>query len=215
MILCPFCELDQSIPFFEDKHRSYLQCSACKLVYVPPAFFLTEEQEKFRYDLHTNDPQDLAYRRFLKRLFEPLEQRINRGSWGLDFGSGPGPTLSVMFEEKGHHMDLYDYFYANDVRVWEKSYDFITATEVVEHLYNPCKELERLWALLKPGGYLGMMTKLVLNAKAFETWHYKGDRTHVCFFSKQTLEFLGAQWGATLDCIADDAFIFQKGEEDN
>ena len=44
-----------------------------------------------------------------------------------------------MFEEMGHTVALYDYFYANDPFVLHHLYDFITATEVVEHLHNPAR----------------------------------------------------------------------------
>ena len=80
-------------------------------------------------------------------------------SCGLDFGSGPKPTLSVMFEEAGHCMTTFDYFYENVPSAFERQYDFITATEVVEHLHNPKEELERLWACLKQGRETGHYDK--------------------------------------------------------
>lgn len=57
-----------------------------------------------------------------------------------------------MFEEAGHEMAIFDKFYAPDSKVFRKRYDFITATEVLEHLKKPKVELNRLWALLPPGG---------------------------------------------------------------
>ena len=42
------------------------------------------------------------YRKFLSRMFKPMMERIEPDSYGLDFGSGPGPTLNLMFEEEGH-----------------------------------------------------------------------------------------------------------------
>ena len=126
------------------------------------------------------------------------------------FGSGPGPTLSVMFEEIGHSMVIYDHFYARESSALEKQYDFITATEVVEHLHNPGIELDRLWSCLKPGGSLGIMTKLSPDREAFARWHYKTDATHVCFFSKTTFEWLSLKWQAELVFFGKDAIIFYK-----
>ena len=40
-----------------------------------------------------------------------------------------------------------------------------TATEVVEHLRHPGKELDRLWSLLKPGGNLGIWLAAQWDAK--------------------------------------------------
>jgi len=107
-------------------------------------------------------------------------------------------------------MAIYDHFYARDPSVLEKQYDFVTATEVVEHLHNPKKELDRLWACLKPGGWLGIMTKLALDREAFARWHYKNDPTHVCFFSRLTFEWLAAQWQAELTFADKDVILFYK-----
>ncbi|MDX1346514.1 MAG: class I SAM-dependent methyltransferase, partial [Sedimenticolaceae bacterium] len=133
--------------------REYHRCSTCDLVFVPAAFFVSRDDEKSLYDMHENDPQDMAYRDFLSRLFDPMLERLPDRASGLDFGSGPGPTLSLMFEEQGHRVRLYDPFYAPDESALREQYDFITATEVAEHLHRPAFELERLWSLLRPGGW--------------------------------------------------------------
>jgi len=134
------------------------------------------------------------------------------GSNGLDFGSGPGPTLSVMFEEKGHNVKLYDQFYALHPSVFDWRYDFVTATEVVEHLRYPQVELDRLWKCLKPGGYLGIMTKLVIDRDAFAGWHYKNEPSHICFFSRRTFKWLAALWKAEVDFFDEDVIIFSKNK---
>jgi hypothetical protein len=212
---CPLCRRRDCAPFFEDSRRSYYRCSNCALVFVPPAQRLDARAEKAEYDLHRNCPEDAGYRRFLGRLFEPMCQRLPTGSVGLDFGSGPGPTLSVMFEEAGYPMHIYDAFYAPDRSVFERTYDFITATEVVEHLHDPGGELARLWSALRPGGLLGLMTKQVIDRKAFSRWHYKNDPTHVCFFSRTTFQWLARQWGAGLTFEGSDVVIFEKHTQSN
>ncbi|MBE9547354.1 MAG: class I SAM-dependent methyltransferase [Proteobacteria bacterium] len=208
--ICPLCKAADANNIYQDKCREYFLCPACNLIYVPSVQFLSAKDEKARYDLHQNNPDDQDYRRFLSRVFIPMQERLAPGSRGLDFGSGPGPTLSVMFEEIGHSMSLYDHFYAREPSVLEKQYDFITATEVVEHLHNPRMELDRLWSCLKPGGSLGVMTKLSTGREAFARWHYKDDVTHVCFFSKSTFEWLAAQWQAELVFADKDVIIFYK-----
>ena len=207
---CPLCGSIDVSHFYQDSARNYLRCHACQLVFVPAQFHLSDIAEKAQYDLHQNNSADQGYRRFLGRLAEPLLMRLNGARRGLDFGCGPGPCLSVMLEEAGHSVSLYDLYYANDPRVLESHYDFITATEVVEHLANPRRELERLWALLRPGGYLGLMTKMVNNAETFATWHYKTDPTHISFFSQQSFDYLAQEWGAAVTFIGADVIIFQK-----
>ena len=139
-----------------------------------------------------------------------MQERLAPGSRGLDFGSGPGPTLSVMFEETGHFMAIYDRFYAQEPSVLETQYDFITATEVLEHLHNPGQELDRLWTLLKPGGNLGVMTQLVQDREAFTHWYYKNDPTHVCFYSRSTFQWLARQWQAEVEFADKGVILFHK-----
>ncbi len=207
---CPLCQNGPSRHFYQDKRRDYFRCVTCQLVFVLPEQFLSAAEEKAEYDLHQNSSHDKNYRRFLNRLFEPLNSRLASPGQGLDFGSGPGPTLSLMFAEAGHTMSIYDPFYAADISVWEYQYDFITATEVVEHLHYPQKELNRLWTCLKPDGILGIMTKLTLDKAAFAGWHYKNDLTHVCFFSKPTFVWLATQWQARLTFVGNDVILFEN-----
>ncbi|WP_455206577.1 class I SAM-dependent methyltransferase [Kaarinaea lacus] len=190
--------------------RDYLRCENCALVFVPSFQFISREQEKAHYDLHQNHPADQGYRLFLNRLLVPMKEKLKSGSRGLDFGSGPGPTLSLMFEELGFPMKIYDHFYANDEFVLQQQYDFITTTETVEHLHHPKTELERLWSLLKPGGLLGIMTKLVIDRDAFANWHYKNDPTHVCFFSNETFRWLADLWHAKIEFTGNDVILFEK-----
>ena len=209
-IYCPLCCNGNLADYHCDKHRYYLQCEQCLLVSVPQQFHLSSAAEKQVYDQHQNSPHDMGYREFLAKLATPLIARLSNKSRGLDFGSGPGPTLSIMLEDQGHSMKVYDVYYAKDETVLGQSYDFITSTEVVEHLANPKLELERLWSLIEPGGYLGLMTKLVADKKSFSSWHYKNDPTHIAFFSKDTFNYLARQWGATVEYFGNDVIIFQK-----
>lgn len=187
----------------------------CQLVFVPPAYHVSRAAEKAEYDLHQNSPDDPGYRRFLSRVFNPMQARLRPGSHGLDFGSGPGPTLSVMFAEAGHTVTLYDPFYAPHPSALEQHYDFISASEVVEHLHRPREELDRLWACLNPGGILGIMTKLVLDLESFARWHYRTDPTHVSFYSRPTFEWLASHWQADLAFIDSDVMLLSKAPQDH
>jgi hypothetical protein len=231
---CPLCASSQGVLFFEGTSgafrtcpRTYFRCGVCYLIFATAAQFLSPQAEKAEYDRHQNSPNDMGYRRFLNRLCEPMGQRLSAHSHGLDFGSGPGPTLSLMLEEAGHVVTLYDPFYAPDATVLHQSYDFVTATEVVEHLHHPRQALDQLWHCLKPGGWLGIMTKLAhpggdrvdkkraltisdTHSATFATWHYKDDLTHVCFFSRQTFLWLSQLWRCQLTIIGNDVILLQK-----
>lgn len=197
-------------PYHRDKRRPYLLCDDCGLVFVPAPWLPDRETERAEYDLHQNEVDDPGYRSFLSRLARPLSSRLPPGAHGLDFGCGPGPALAKMLGETGFEMTLYDSFFLPDESVFDALYDFVSATEVVEHLHRPGWELDRLWSLLGPGGWLGIMTKLVRDREAFASWHYKNDPTHVCFFSEGTWRWWAARRGAAVEFIGADVILLQK-----
>ncbi|WP_211287095.1 class I SAM-dependent methyltransferase [Halopseudomonas oceani] len=206
---CPLCAAPAHW-LLDDRKRSYWQCEKCLMVHVPKRWQLSAEQEKAEYDRHENHPDDPGYRRFLSRLAEPLLQRLPAASSGLDFGCGPGPALAVMLREHGHQVALHDLYYHPNPEALRQQWDFITATEVVEHLAAPREVLEQLWQCLKPGGWLGLMTKRVSNPEAFRTWHYKSDPTHISFFSEQSFRWLATRWQAELEVIGADVVLLRK-----
>lgn len=208
---CPLCLTDGAAGFSADRRRVYLRCRHCLLVFVPRQYYLDRDSERREYDLHRNDVNDPGYRQFLSRLARPLLERVgSKGQSGLDFGCGPGPALAHMLEQAGHHMTLYDSFYKPDEPALQGQYDFICATEVVEHLHRPHQVLAQLWTLLHEGGWLGVMTKLVIDADAFSRWHYKNDPTHVCFFSEQTWQWWADEYGAGLEFSGADVILLRK-----
>lgn len=207
--ICPLCNNLKISHFHRDKKRDYWRCNSCYLVFVSHQQHLDLATEKAIYDLHQNQADDLGYRQFLSRLAEPLLKQLTSPKNGLDFGCGPGPMLAEMLTAAGHTMSLYDLFYANYPERLEINYDFVTCTEVVEHFRNPQLEFQRLFGLLKPQGYLAIMTKLVIDANAFSRWHYKNDQTHISFFSRETLQWLAEHYQAELNFFANDVAIFK------
>ncbi|MCR8922237.1 class I SAM-dependent methyltransferase [Dasania sp. GY-MA-18] len=207
---CTLCGLTGNPEFHRDRRRSYQRCQRCHLVYVPAEYWLSAEQEKAEYDLHQNHAQDEGYRRFLSRLTDPLQNKIAANAQGLDFGCGPGPVLAQIMGEAGWPMSVYDIFYYPQEQRLSQTYDFITATEVVEHLHSPATVLPRLWELINEQGYLAIMTKLVQDQAAFARWHYKNDPTHICFFSRETFCYIAGLWRAQLEFIGNDVIFFKK-----
>lgn len=210
-VCCPLCHGERHGAFHEDKHRVYLRCFNCHLVFVPPEYYLTEAQEKAEYDLHDNKLDDQGYRQFLSRLWTPLKALFAKRAQILEFGCGPGPALAAMMREDGMQVSLYDHFYYPDQSVLASSrYDGITSTEVIEHLHNPKHVFEQWLNWLKPSGVLGVMTKLVKDQQAFAKWHYKNDLTHVCFFSTETFNWLANRYGLQVAFHGQDVMIFTR-----
>lgn len=208
---CPLCDASHpASPYVCDQRRRYYRCSHCDLIWVAPADYLSRAAEKAEYDLHENSPEDPGYRRFLSRLADPLVERLPSKATGLDFGCGPGPTLALMLEEQGYQPALYDPFYFDNKALLKERYDFITATEVFEHLHKPQQVIIQLWDMLEVNGILGIMTKLATDKAAFEKWHYKNDLTHVCFYSRETFDWLAEQLQARLEFIDKDVILLIK-----
>ena len=207
---CPFCGSDKSRLFFKDQFRPYYRCQRCDLIFVPRLWQLDKEQEKARYDTHENDPQEKGYRNYLRRIISPMRAALERslnGMNGLDYGCGPGPALAMMLEEEGAGMSLYDPFYFDDTSSLFRSYDFITCTEVIEHMTQPKKELEKLFSLLNPKGVLAVMTQLVTDKTDFNTWYYRNDETHICYFSRQSFQWAAETWGIKVEFHGKDIIL--------
>lgn len=191
---CRTCEHGKAVPFQRIGNQDYWYCTTCKSIFMDESCLPTREAEYERYLLHNNDPNDLAYRQFLSKLAEPLLQELFPAQEGLDYGCGPGPALAHMFREAGHHVRLYDSFFHNDRSTLNFTYDFIICSETVEHFHHPFQEFQCFDRLLKPGGWLAIMTSFLTPQIEFANWHYRRDPTHVVFFREETFQFLAAQF---------------------
>lgn len=198
-INCPLCTAVLLRPaLLRNGKRNFHSCAHCDLIFSPANELPSEELERSRYELHENSATDIGYRTFLNRLAQPLSELLAPGARGLDFGCGPGPTLSIILEEKGYSVRNYDPYFYPDAEYLNEKYDFITATEVLEHLFSPEAVLRTLFGLLKPGGCLAVMTETLPERTAFEAWHYPLDPTHVRFYSERTFEWIRAHFGAQM-----------------
>lgn len=171
---------------------------------------MDSEEEKARYAYHKNDPFDPQYREFLSKLARPLIDRLETPKEGLDFGCGTGPALAQMLSEAGHKVALYDPFFYPDGSVLKKRYDFVTCTEVFEHLHHPSRELELLDSILKPGGILAVMTCFQTDDARFRDWHYRRDPTHVVFYKEETMRKIAEMPGWDIEIPVKDVAMFYK-----
>ncbi|WP_066266886.1 class I SAM-dependent methyltransferase [Hydrogenophaga palleronii] len=199
---CPVCEGPDGRPFQVVGDRAYGRCTRCEATFLFPEQRPSLEAERAEYALHQNTDGDVGYRAFLARLATPLLQRLAPAQHGLDFGCGPGPVLAAMLREAGHTVALYDPLFHPDGAALGTTYDFITCTEVTEHFHEPAAEFRRLDALLRPGGWLALMTRFQTDDARFAHWHYRRDPTHVVFYRETTLRWLAHHhgWQAEVPC---------------
>ena len=166
--MCPLCTADDLYQLATIDSKTYERCNVCQLTFLSAKHHLPPEAELARYQLHENSPEDRRYRKFLSRLTDHLVPNLSLGAEGLDYGSGPGPTLSVMLEEHGFRMNIYDPYFAPNTDTLEQTYDFIT--------------------------WLGVMTEMLVSDENFAEWWYHREPTHVCFYKQATMAWIATQY---------------------
>lgn len=208
-LACPVCTSPAQC-FVVAEHRSYFRCHCCGARFMAPQHYLDARAERAYYALHENDVQDQRYRRFLSKLADPLLGRLQPGAQGLDYGCGPGPALADMMQSAGHPMALYDPFFAPDPAPLARHHDFVTCTEVAEHFHHPIAEFARLRDLVKPGGWLAVMTCFQTDDARFAAWQYRADPTHVVFYREITFRYLAQAWGWRCEVPVKDVALLQR-----
>ena len=209
---CIVCEHADCVVFCTVDSRTYWRCEVCLATFVDPSQHPTPATELAHYRRHENLPGDAGYRRFLNRLALPLLARLTPASHGLDFGCGPGPVLAAMLREAGHRVAVYDPFFQPDPHVLAQSYDFVTCTEVAEHFHHPAASFALLDSLLRPGGWLGIMTTHQEDDAGFADWYYRRDPTHVVFYRDVTLRRIAARYGWRYELPAPNVSLMHKPE---
>ncbi|MBI4791470.1 MAG: class I SAM-dependent methyltransferase [Deltaproteobacteria bacterium] len=190
---CIVCEKYAARFFVHVNGVSYLRCPICRTIYLNPTQRLPPGEEFARYCQHRNNSHDAGYRRK-----------------GLDFGCGPGPALACMLREAGHRMRLFDLYFFPDPEPLEDIYDFITCTETIEHLHQPAETFALFDQMLRPGGWLAVMTCFLTDENRFPSWHYRRDPTHVVFYRAATLRHIAGRFGWSCEIPVKDVALMQK-----
>lgn len=186
---CPLCGAPGPFADVPDmRKRTLRHCSRCQLVFATTADLPQPEAEKSRYAKHRNGPEDAGYVAFLRQALEPARPYLRPTMRGLDYGCGHTPTLCGLLGAEGLRCENYDVYFFPE---WPAGlFDFVFATEVVEHFARPAEEWGRMLALLRPGGILVVMTAPWTDLAAFRMWGYASDETHVAFYHAQTLDWI-------------------------
>lgn len=173
----------------------YFHCADCDFRFLNPIYRLNSEDEKKRYQLHTQEPSDPGYQEFVKPLLDEIKKGVGKDSSLLDFGSGPAAMTAGYLRGQGYSVDLYDPFFSPSTKVFDQKYDLVYACEVVEHFFDPSFEFSRISSMLKPGGIFAIMTSLYDSGIDFDQWYYRKDPTHISLYSMATFEKLALKHG--------------------
>lgn len=209
---CIVCREERTVHFLDVDGKTYWRCPACKATFLDPGQQPGREREYAEYAQHENDVDDQDYRRFLARLADPLFELLPEEAHGLDYGCGPGPALAAMAAEEGFEVSLFDPLFCPNDLALERQFDFITCTEVWEHFHVPWDQFQRLDRMLKPGGWLGIMTQFQTEDARFANWHYRRDPTHVVFYRQETLETIARHMGWECRIPDQNVALFHKPE---
>jgi hypothetical protein len=193
---CPLCCLDKNKLYFFDENKKwqYYQCEICHYVFRDHNSLLVPDEEYKRYSTHENSIENKGYVDFLMPVIDRLLPFLSKEDVGLDFGCGPGPILDILFHKKGIQVFNYDPFFKKETDLLKRHYNFIACTEAFEHFYHPQKELDLMSEILKPKGYLLIMTEFLPQSNDFSKWYYRKDPTHVGFLNEQSLIWLAKRW---------------------
>lgn len=206
---CPLCATPAAA-FHDDEHGTFWRCPTCALVFRDPAQHLDVAAEVARYREHRNALDDPRYLAFLDRLAAPVAERLPPGARGLDFGSGPAPALALLMTRHGFPTASYDPHFLPDASALQATYDFITCSEVFEHLRQPRQVLTQLRDMLRPNGLLAVMTQFRDERRPFASWYYRRDPTHICLYSEPTMRWIAQEMAWDLECLPQGVTIFRR-----
>jgi 2-polyprenyl-3-methyl-5-hydroxy-6-metoxy-1,4-benzoquinol methylase len=212
------CGSEARVPYRPENGRGLVQCQNCHLVYVSPrpdpnelyalygeSYFCNNDSGTVGYTNYLNDESNIrtTFTRRLKRL-----ERFAQVGRVLDVGCATGFFLSQAqsrgWQVEGLDVSHFAVEYAKnhfgfDVQQGSlleldyppNSYDLITLWDVIEHVPDPKRYIERIAELLRPGGVFALATPDIDSLPARLTgkrWvGYKLSEEHVYYFSPRTL----------------------------
>jgi 2-polyprenyl-3-methyl-5-hydroxy-6-metoxy-1,4-benzoquinol methylase len=185
-VSCYLCKSSNSTIVCEISGLKYQKCDSCGLVYVSPR--LKESTYFQVYDSHywLKRRKALGERKITERvtvnlssainIINLLSQFVSSGSL-LDIGCGDGATVYAAsikdFDAYGIEVSDYLINYSKSIYpsikifksvldlskvVFQKSFDLILLRDVIEHFYDPKKELKKINKILSINGYVYIET---------------------------------------------------------
>jgi len=193
VINCPACNGVHFEPQFEKLGFKYVLCRDCETLFVNPrpffedldGFYTKSESATFWVEKFFKPVAEVRREKIFKPRAEFVANKFSRENFKIvgDIGAGFGifleelanlwPNVRMVAIESSRDMaeicrskkiEIIPSAIEN-VRGWDGKFDLLTSFELFEHLYDPGAFLEKVYNLLKPGGYLFLST---LNGEGFD-----------------------------------------------
>ncbi len=213
-VSCNVCHQDNTIDYLRFQDYKYVQCTHCGLIYQNPQPHFTPLKKRyskkyFNYELRNQENffnlmklslQDVHFFNKLAKKFPESTRKF------LDIGCATGLLLNFIRKHQwqvlGIEMDPFSVDYAKkrfhlplinkpieEASIPEQSIDVVHWSHVIEHLTSPILGLNKIYRLLKPGGYMLLTTPRV---DSFQQNYFKQNwrsfhRDHLYIFSRDTL----------------------------
>ncbi len=192
---CKLCVASACVPAGRNKHRAFVHCPNCGLVFVPGEFWPSEDEERARYAHHDNSPSNEGYVNFLGQVADVVTEIGIAAPRVLDFGSGENAVLADLLRRRGFDCAAYDPLYGKGLSALDRRYDIVVVCEVIEHLRDLRGEMRRLKHCLEPDGRVVVRTQCYPSVAEVASWWYARDATHLNFFAEKTLGFAAGLCG--------------------
>jgi 2-polyprenyl-6-hydroxyphenyl methylase/3-demethylubiquinone-9 3-methyltransferase len=191
---------DRTAPVFAPTGEAvtYCRCRACGFLFTSHFDHLSDEQmiEKiYNREYAMADPDFLGSRphHFARELQEQLAP-LRGDLVALDFGGGSGLLAELMRVAGFADFDSYDPFFANNAAP-SRTYDLITAFEVVEHARDAIEPFRQMLSLLRPDGTLLFSTMLQPRHVDANWWYMAPRNGHVSLHSRRSLHTIALRLG--------------------
>ena len=232
-IKCPACGQSKFDPRFKKLGFQYVLCQNCGTLFVNPRpplkdldkFYTDSESTSFWVEKFFKPVAEIRREKIFRPRAELIKDRFSQNPLKVvgDIGAGFGifleelgkfwqsskmiaiePSLNMVEICRQKGLEVIPSI-LEDVAGFDGKFDLLTSFELFEHLHDPGKFLEKIWDLLRPGGYLFLTT---LNGQGFDIqilWEKSKSVApphHLNFFNPDSISFLLKSKGFVVEEIS-------------